>query len=93
MIFLQAKVASLAGLPLRIQQKKSAGACAKENREAKAGCVQARLVFARFFLMNLGKAGKDADSFGSFLLKKRTNDLKKWSVLYIKNIPDIIDCK
>jgi hypothetical protein len=44
------KVPSLAGLPLRIQQKKSAWACAEENHEAKAGqCAGAAWFSLDFF--------------------------------------------
>jgi hypothetical protein len=42
-------VPALAGLPLRIQQKKSAWACAQENHGAKAASAAARLGFRSIF--------------------------------------------
>jgi hypothetical protein len=43
------KVPSLAGLPLRIQQEKSAGASGQENHKAKEASVRARLGFRSIF--------------------------------------------
>jgi hypothetical protein len=66
------KVPALAGLPLRIQQKKSARDLCGRKPRSKGGPVCGRgLVFARFFLLNLGKPASDGDFFASFFLKKR----------------------
>jgi hypothetical protein len=66
------KVPALAGLPLRIQQEKSArGFCAEENHGARAGMCGRAAWFRSIFPVEFRQTRSDGDSFASFLLKKR----------------------
>jgi hypothetical protein len=64
--------ASLSGFAVKNSAEKiSVGLCGRKPR-SKRGPVRVRgLVFARFFLLNLGKLATDGDFFASFFLKKR----------------------
>ncbi|MEO5642886.1 MAG: hypothetical protein ABIQ40_08890 [Bacteroidia bacterium] len=64
--------AGLSGFAVKNSAEKICAGCAEENHLVRASHARRDgLVFARFFLLNLGKPTSDGDSFASFLLKKR----------------------